>query len=104
MTGGIVEEYSTEAKKFPQFQLLPTLQNLSRGGRAVRVDERNLDRSQIRLTGLPQEHSGFIVDAIAGRASYLITNRREWLELSEQTESRYGLRIVSPGGFAELES
>lgn len=104
VTDGILLQYQTEANRFPPLiQLLPTLNSLRRDGRAIYFDEYLLNCSRVQLTGLPQEHSEFILDAIAARASYCITNRREWLELSEQTESRYGLLIVSPSRFVELE-
>ena len=77
--------------------------NLFGRGRAVRVDERNLNRFNVHLTGLPQEHTAFILDAVAARASYCITNRQEWLNLTEPTETRHGLQIVSPGRFVDWE-
>jgi hypothetical protein len=102
LTDGILAEYQIEANKFPPFSLQPSLDTLFGQGRAVRVDEFQLNRSDIQLTGLPQEHREFILDAIAAGASYVITNRQEWLNLSEQT-NRHGLQIVNPRSFVELE-
>ena len=77
--------------------------NLFGRGRAVRIDERNLACFNVQLAGLPQEHAAFILDAIAARANYCITNRQAWLDLSEETERSNALQIVSPGRFVELE-
>ena len=104
LTDGIVSEYLVQSVQVPQFELQPPLNNLSNAGRAVYFDEHLLNRSNIRFSGLPQEHREFVFDAIAGRASYFITNRPEWLNLSDQTAGRYGLQIISPGRFVELES
>lgn len=103
VTDALLLEYQTEANKFPPFQIQPTLNTLLSAGRAIRVHEYGLNRFPIELTGLPQEHQAFVRDAIAAQASYLVTDREEWIDLSEQAESRYGLRIVSPGRFVELE-
>ena len=104
LTDGIVSEYLIQSVQVPQFQLQPTLNNLSNTGRAIYFDEHQMNRSNIRLPGLPPEHWEFIRDAIARRASYLITNRQSWVDLSDQTAGRYGLEIISPGRFVELES
>ncbi len=103
ITDGILFEYETEANKFPPFQLQPTLNRLLGSGRALRLHEYRLNRFRIDLSGLPQEHTAFVLDAVAARASYLITDRQRWLELSAQTEGEYGLRIVTPRRFVELE-
>jgi len=71
-------------------------------GRAIYIDVGRLNRAPVQMTGLPQEHREFILDAMAARASYVITHRREWLALSEQT-ARYELQIVTPSQFVELE-
>ena len=102
LTDGILSEYQIEANKFPPFRLQPTLNTLFGQSRAIRVDEFRLNRSNIQLTGLPDEHKDFVVDALAARASYLVTNRPEWLRLSTQT-SGSGLQILTPRRFAELE-
>jgi len=102
LTDGILSEYEAESNKFPPFQVQPTLNRLSRQGRAGHVEENRLNRPNIRLRRLRREHREFILDALAGRASYLITNRRQWLSLSAHTNS-YGLQIVSPRRFVELE-
>ena len=104
LTDGIVSEYLVQSVQVPQFELQPTLNSLSNTGRVAYFDEHRLNRSNFQLIGFPQEHREFILDAIAARASYFITNRQEWLHLSNQTEGRYGLQIISPGGFVELES
>ncbi len=103
LTNGILAEYQAESMKAPQFLPLPILNGLRSTGRTVFFDEHQLQRSNIRLAGLPREHQSFIHDAIAGRASYLVTNRQAWMDLSDRTESRYGLQIVAPGGFVQLE-
>ena len=102
LTNGIVNEYRLQSMQAPQFQLQPTLNVLLNNGRAIYFDDYRLNRSNVVLSGLPQEHRGFVDDAIAARASYLITNRPAWLNLSPQTEN-YGLQIVSPGRFIGLQ-
>ena len=108
ITDGILDEYQIESNKFPPFQLQPDLKSLFGGSRIIYFDDYRLDhsltRSSIQLANLPREHRGFIIDAIAGRASYFITNRQAWLNLSDQTEHLHGLQIISPGRFVELES
>ena len=103
MTEGIVSQYLIESIKPPQFRPQPTLDGLARNARAIYLDEYRLNRPHVQLAGLPQEHAAFVLDAVAARATYCITNRQEWLNLTEQTETRHGLRIVSPGRFVELE-
>jgi predicted nucleic acid-binding protein len=102
LTDGILSEHLNEAVKPPQFQPLPALNQLSNNGRAIYFAENRLDRTSIELQEFPPEHRAFVADAMAARASYLITNRQPWLDLSPQT-SRYGLQIVTPGRFMELE-
>jgi hypothetical protein len=109
ITRGILDEYQIEPNKFPPFrqELQPTIDRLNRLGRVIYFDEYDLSRSSnpsnIQLIGLPQEHRSSIYDAVAAQASYFITTRQSWLDLSEQTGSRYGLQIVTSGTFAELE-
>ena len=103
MTQGIVSQYLIESIKPPQFRPQPTLDGLARNARAIYLDEYRLNRFNVQLAGLPQEHAAIILDAIAARANYCITNCQAWLDLSEETESRYALQIVSPGRFVELE-
>jgi len=103
MTNGILEQYLIESNKPPQFQPLPILNKLATDGRAIRLDEHRMNRSNIQLAGLPQEHREFIHDALAARASHLITNRQAWLDLSPETERICGLQIVSPVRFLEME-
>jgi hypothetical protein len=102
LTDGILSEYEAESNKFPPFAVQPTLNGLSRQGRAGHVEENQLNRPNIRLPRLRREHREFIVDAIAASASHLITNRQEWLRLSAQTNS-YGLQVVMPRRFVEME-
>ena len=102
LTDGILSEYAAESNKFPPFAVQPTLDRLSRQGRVGHVEENQLNRPDIRLPRLTREHRAFIMDAIAAGASYLITDRRQWLGLSAQTNS-YGLQIVTPRRFVELE-
>lgn len=109
ITRGILDEYQMESNKFPPFrqELQPTIDRLDRSGRVIYFDEYRLSRSSnptsVQIAGLPREHRDFIHDAIAAQTSYLITTRQSWLDLSEQTRSRYGLQIVTPGRFAGLE-
>ena len=103
LTDGILIEYMDESNRLPAGQIQPKLNELYGTGRAIRKQEQLLDRFPIDLQGLPDEHPVFILDALAAHASYLITNRSRWLELSEQTNDRYGLQIVKPGRFVELE-
>ena len=102
LTDGILAEYETESNKFPPFPVQPTVNSLSRQDRAGHVEEDRLNRPNIRLPRLRWEHREFILDAIAARASYLITNRQQWLRLSEQTIG-YGLQVLTPRQFVELE-
>ena len=103
LTDGILREYEIESNNPPQFLLQPTLNKLQQQVRIIYFDENTLERSPTELSGLPKEHRVFILDSIAARAAFFITNRRIWLDLSEQTETRYGLRIVAPARFVELE-
>ena len=103
ITDGILEEYRSEANNVPQFQVQPTLNSLFTGSRAVHLHEYRLNRFQVTLSGLPQEHTAFILDAIAAQATYFITDYLPWLNLSEQTEDKYGLQIVEPRKFVEIE-
>ena len=104
ITAGIIAEYQDDVKEAFPIQLQPTLDNQLRSGRAIYLEDSQLPRSQVATTNLPKEHQSFVLDAIAGGASYLVTRRRRWLSLSEQLEERHGLRIVTPGRFVELES
>ena len=103
VTDGILIEYMDENNRLPAGQIQPKLNELYGTGRVVRKQEHLLERFPIDLQGLPDEHPVFILDALAAHASYLITDRRRWLQLSEQLHDRYGLQIVTPGRFVELE-
>ena len=103
LTSGILDEYQKAADNPPQFQLQPVINKLNDTGAIVHLDEYRLSRFLVQLTGLPKWHQVLIRDAIAGGASYLITKWQRWLDLTDQTESRYGLRIVTPTRFVELE-
>ena len=103
ITEGIISEYQADSRQAFPTRLQPVLNNHLRQGRAVFLDENLLNRAAVELSGLPREHSAFILDAVAAGADYLVTKRRSWLNLSEQTESRYGFRIVTPARFVELE-
>jgi hypothetical protein len=102
ITDGVLDQYLIESTKPPRFNPQQILDNLRNNGRAIRFDENRLNRFPVQLLGLPQEHSEFILDALAAQASYCITHRQEWLNLSGQTE-KYGLQIVSPTRFVQLE-
>lgn len=104
ITDGIIREYQAEANSPPQFLPLPTLSRLSESGRIVRRDESQLNRVPVMLAGLPNEHRAFVLDAVAAGAEYFITNRQRWLNVSQQVESGYSLRIVTPNRFVELEA
>ena len=103
LTSGILDQYQKTADKPPQFQLQPILNALNETGATIHRDEYHLIRGPIDLTGLPKWHQTLMRDAIAGGAAYLITNWPRWLDLSEQTETKYGLSIVTPARFVELE-
>ena len=103
VTEGIISEYQADAGALFAIQLQPTLNNHLRRGRAIYTDETMLPRLPVSLAGLPREHRVFVLDAIAGDAEYLVTDRRRWLNLSAQTEPTYGLKIVTPARFVELE-
>ena len=103
LTDGILDQYQREANNGPQFLLQPVLNALNETGTTIHRDEYHLNRGPIELTGLPKWHQTLMRDAIAGGAVYLITNWPRWLNLSEQTETKYGLSIVTPARFVELE-
>jgi len=103
VTDGILREYTAESTNRPQFLPVPTLTRLSDLGRAIFRDESQLARSPIDLPGLPREHRAFVIDAIAAGASYFITKYLRWLGLTDRTETSFGLSIVSPARFVELE-
>jgi len=103
LTTGILDEYQKEADKAPQFQLQPILNTLSETGTTIYRDEYHLNRGPIELTGLTKRHQSLIRDAISGGAAYLITIWPMWLKLSQQAETKYGLNIVTPAKFVELE-
>ena len=108
-TPSILEEYRKQANIFPPFQqqLVPTIDRLNQLGRIVHFDERRLDRflnrSNIQLVGLRQEHLAFVHDAIAAGVAYCVTNRQEWLRVPDMNENLHGLQIVTPARFAQLE-
>ena len=103
LTDGILSQYIDESSRAPQFLPQPALNNLTRIGRAIYFDENRLNRASIELESIPREHRAFILDAIGAEADYFITDYSRWLNLSEQSETRYGLRIVTPARFVELE-
>ena len=102
VTEGILREYGIQARNHPPFQVQPLLDELLRGRRALYFEEYQLNRVPLEVLHLPREHRRFVGDALAARASYLVTDWRGWLRASGQTE-RYGLRIVKPRRFVELE-
>ena len=103
VTDDILSEYLKQAITPPQFEPLPALNRLFVQSRAIQLEEYRLNRFSIQITGLPREHSAFIRDAIGAGASYFITKFGPWLSLSEQTQTNYGLIIVTPARFVELE-
>jgi hypothetical protein len=104
ITEGIIAEYQVAAGESFSIQLQPGLDNHLRQGRAIYQEESRLSRSLIELGGVPKEHRALILDAIAARAEYLITDRPRWLNISDQVHVDYGLRIITPIRFVELES
>jgi len=100
---GILDEYQKTADKRPQFQLQPVINEMNDTGAIIHFDEYRLSRFPVELTGFPKWHQALIRDAIAGGASYLLSKWQRWLDLTGQTETRYGLRIVTPARFVELE-
>ena len=103
VTEGIIAEYQDYAGESFGMQLQPELDGHLRRRRAIYMPESRLSRFPIRVGRLPQEHRAFIHDAIAAGAQYLITNRQRWLNLTRQTEPTYGLQIVTPARFVDLE-
>ena len=103
LTSGILDQYQREAINAPQFLLQPVLSDLNERGITFHRDEYHLNRGPIELTGLTKRHQPLIRDAVAGGVAYLITNWPMWLKLTDQTESKYGLSIVTPATFVELE-
>ena len=103
LTSGILDEYQKTANKPPQFQLQPVINELNDTGAILNLDEYRLGRFPVQLTGLTKRHQPLIRDAILGGASYLITDWRKWLDLTDQTETQYNLHIVTPARFVELE-
>jgi len=103
VTDGILAEYQAESNNFPQFLPLPILINLAERGRAVFLDEPQLQRHPVTLSGFPSQHRTLILDSIAAGADYLITNRNRWLDMYDEAENIHGLHIVTPGKFVELE-
>ena len=103
LTDGLISEYQREANQAPQFQLQPILNTLDDSGLILKLDENQLSRTPVELTGFTKWHQTFIRDAIGGGATYLVTNYPRWLNLSEQTVPSHGLFVVTPASFVELE-
>ncbi len=103
LTNGILDGYQKVADKPPQFQLQPILNILSESIATISMDESQLRRYTTPLISVPKWHQGLIRDAIRGRAAYLITVWPRWLDISHQAETLYGLRVVTPARFVELE-
>lgn len=99
----IIQEYVTESSKPPQYPLQAALARLATTARTIHIDESQLNRREISLRGLVHEHRYFILDSIGASAEYLVTNRRRWLSMEEPARSRYGLHIVTPAQFVEIE-
>lgn len=103
VTDGILAEYQAESNNFPQYLPLPVLNNLADRGRAIFLDELRLQRHPVALDGFPSQHKALILDSIAAGAEYFITKRSRWLAMNEESVSVYGLHIVTPARFVELE-
>ena len=103
LTDGIRDQYELEARRPAQYLPQNILNSLSSTNRFIFFEEQRLNRLSDTLEGLPQEHTEFVYDAIAAKADYLVTNNPPWLRLSSETADRYGLQIVTPATFVELE-
>ena len=103
LTDGILDEYQKTSDRVPQFQLQPALRDIAIGTNVVRLDEYFLNRFPINLNPIPREHRAYIEDAIGAGAEFLITRNERWLRLSPDSSERYGLYIVTPEHFLDIE-
>ena len=103
LTVGILEEYQKTSDRVPHFQLQPALNGIARDTNATRLDEYFLDRAPLNLSSFPREHRAYIRDSIGARAEYFITSDNRWLRMSPETSERYGLFIITPEHFLEIE-
>ena len=103
LTDQIIQEYVTEAVKPPQLPLQGALARLATTARTIHRDESQLNRREISLRGFVREHRDFILDSIAAGVEYFVTKRQTWLGMEEEARRRYGLHIVTPAQFVELE-
>ena len=103
LTDRIITEYQKASIYFPQIVLQPTLDAIADSGRSLYLEESALHRSPVILERLPKRHRLLVQDAIAGNAEYFVTKWPPWLRVEEQARSRYGLHIVTPARFVELE-
>ena len=103
LTVGILDEYQKTSDRVPKFQLQPALNEIARGTNAVLLDEYYLNRFPINLNPIPREHRAYVQDAVGSGAEYFITRNERWLRLSAESSARYGLFIVTPEYFLEIE-
>ena len=103
LTDGILDQYQKTSDKVPPFQLQPALNDIRRNTKAILLDEYHLDRTDLNLRRFPREHRAYIRDSIGARAEYFITKYNRWLLMSPETSERFGLFIITPKHFLEIE-
>ena len=104
VTQEIILEYQSSSDEGFALQLQPTLEQHFRRGRAVYKPDNELNNPGSDLSEFPKEHRTFWSDTVRGGATYLVTRRKRWLDLANHARSEYGLQIVTPPQFIELES
>lgn len=103
LTDGIIDQYQKTSDKVPQFQLQPALNDIARNTNAILLGEYHLDRITLNLSGFPREHRAYLRDSIGAQAEYFVTSNNLWLRMSPETSERYGLFIITPEHFLEIE-
>ena len=103
LTDGILDEYQKTSNRVPQFQLQPTLNEIAQTTNAILLDNYHLDRTPLNLNRFPREHRAYVRDSIGARSKYFITDNNLWLRMSQETSDRYGLFILTPEHFLEIE-
>ena len=103
LTDGIIDEYQKLSNKNPQFPLQPILNDIADSGRSILHERTSLNQTPVKLDQLPKRHHTLIEDSVVANAEYLVTKWPLWLRVAEQARTRYGLHIVTPAQFVELE-
>ena len=103
LTDGILDEYQKTSDRVPQFQLQPALNEITRITKAILLTEYRIDRTPLNLSQIAKEHRAYLQDAIGAGAEYLITRNERWLRMSRETSERYGLFVITPQHFLEIE-